>query len=1080
MAERYTPILSRSYLRSVWADDFELYCDSDEEEVLHARLRQWADRDVQKETSAESAFEQLFFQEMWGYRQSGQDSDNPEKYSHFPKFPIAGGSAKGNAGEADSALGSFGPDIQPIPQVVCEYKDIKSNLDLPQRRGKDRRSPVRQALDYLSAAQKHLPAFAPIQPEWAIVTDMNEFRLYWASRGDREYMKFIIQPTDLLQGGGLLANSDDARFDRFVFSRIFSKDFLLVPGAAGRAPLATLIDKQWIREKKLEKVYYEEYRGFRKTLIRELLKHNGPETERFPGTKGRLVRLAQKILDRFIFIFFCEDMGRRISYPPQLLRDFLIEKAGSQFFDSKSYTIWEELKSLFRTMDSGGDFGAQNINQFNGGLFEFDATLDSLRLPNSVFCAPGQGANEESLSKSKTTLLYLSAAYNYATGFGTDQDTQAKKATELGLYTLGRIFEQSITELEILEAEADGRPSLNKITKRKRDGVYYTPEWVVERIVKDTLGRRLSEMKAACGWPLSIQETAEAKRKRKKSYDAYEKLLSDIRIVDPACGSGAFLITALRYLTKEWADLRFLRSADTGKHYIAPGEKTIRQILSNNIYGVDINASSVEIAKLALWLHTADGKSPLSSLNDNIKEGNSLIGSSFFESLAEPSLAERERINAFDWEDAFPEVFNSERPNGAGFDVVIGNPPYVKLQNFRKVHADMAAFLQKDRSGNVTYKSTQTGNFDLYLPFIEKGISLLNKNGRLGFIAPNVWVMNEYGEGLRDFVKDGQHLEGWIDFGAFQVFDEATIYTALQYYTKSRNDRVQVALAYDGHIPAEAWSASENTLTYQKLVFRDRWLLVTGAEREVIDTALKTSSYLDDKKNTSNIYQGLITSADDIFHLKKIGTEKYRCKPNKDRETESYEVEIEDAIMKPLVSGKDAKRYVQPRAETYILFPYDVENGKATLKTENNLRTHYSKAWHHLESWESQLRSRENGKFDSGEWYQFGRSQNIGKQEIVKLIVPRLVTRCQCSVDDSGSLFLDNVDVGGVAAAEGVSPYFLAGVINSRACGFIFRLLSKPFRGDFRSANKQFIAPLPIPAAKKAVQQDIDQRARRL
>jgi tRNA G10 N-methylase Trm11 len=407
-----------------------------------------------------------------------------------------------------------------------------------------------------------------------------------------------------------------------------------------------------------------------------------------------------------------------------------------------------------------------------------------LHVPNSVFCHHLQGSNEASLYSHKETLLYLCASYSYASdiGRGNEREFDRDPAKSLGLYMLGRIFEQSITELEILEAEADGRPSVNKLSKRKRDGVYYTPEWVVDRIVDETLGPRLTEIKRECGWPGSGEPSLAA-------IDAYSARLKALTVLDPACGSGAFLITALRYLVDEWHQVQGLRRQVTRRPAASEDDaELIAEILRANLYGVDINAASVEIAQLALWLHTARGNKPLSSLGGNIREGNSLIGRDFFKgqiNLALYDESEKERVNAFDWQTAFPQVF--ER---GGFDAVVSNPPYVKLQNFRAAHEDMAEFLRDGRPGVVTppYASTQTGNFDLYLPFIEKGISLLNEHGRLGYIAPSLWTTNEYGEGLRDVVGAGRNLDRWIDFKSYQVFDEATNYTALQFFTKEANE----------------------------------------------------------------------------------------------------------------------------------------------------------------------------------------------------------------------------------------------------------------------------------------------------
>ena len=184
---------------------------------------------------------------------------------------------------------------------------------------------MRQCLDYLSYARRGMFGNEPILPTWAVVTDMNEFRLYWFDRGHHQFVRFTLRPVTLFQGPSLLAKTEDARFDRFIFMKLFHRDTLLTDG--GRSLLAQLIAQQWVKERELENSFYAEYRKYREHLYLALLEHNGEATKRFPGTKGRLVRLAQKILDRCIFIFFCEDMGRAIGFPPQLLRDFLMHES---------------------------------------------------------------------------------------------------------------------------------------------------------------------------------------------------------------------------------------------------------------------------------------------------------------------------------------------------------------------------------------------------------------------------------------------------------------------------------------------------------------------------------------------------------------------------------------------------------------------------------------------------------------------------------------------------------------------------------------------------------------------------------
>ena len=726
-------------------------------------------------------------------------------------------------------------------------------------------------------------------------------------------------------------------------------------------------------------------------------------------------------------------------------------------------------------MNDGRAFGGEQINQFNGGLFEPDPDLEQLYIPNIAFCEQGQGQNEASLSGNKRTLLYLSAAYNYATGWagGLGRGDRVDPTRSLGLYTLGRIFEQSITELEILEAEADERPSVNVLSKRKRDGVYYTPEWVVERIVAQTIGRRLSDLKRACGLP----EPDEDHLPSEAALDRYEAALKEVRVVDPACGSGAFLITSLRFLLEEWRSLRGLRQQVSQDYMVREGfeDEVVRDLLRGNIYGVDINAASVEITKLALWLHTARGDRPLSSLDEHIREGNSLIGTEFYEGLAPYDDIERERINAFDWRAAFPEVFAR-----GGFDAVVGNPPYVKLQNFRPVHGDMAAFLRRPLDEGGRYASTQTGSFDLYLPFIEKGIELLSKHGHLGFIAPSLWTMNEYGEGLRECIMSGGHLWGWIDFGSYQVFDEATTYTALQFFSSAQNRSISVAKAHDGDIPEQTWTDGGGGLTYDRLAFGQRWLLTTGADRELIDRIAGGCLRLDYRHVTQHIYQGLITSADFIYHLRRLGPGRYKCTPKGEDAPPPYEVRIEDELMKPLVSGKEAKRYIEPTTNTYLLFPYTVENGRATLMPSGHIATDYPLAWAHLRSWEQKLRDREGGTFDDQDWYRFGRHQNLGRQEFGKLIVAQTVPSLRLFNDTNAQLYLNNVRVNGIVPAPGVNAWYLLGVMNGKVCDFVFRRIAKPKDGGWFEANRQFIAPLPIPDGDEETKQAVADQAQHL
>lgn len=1093
MRERHNTFLSRSFLRSVWASEFEAFKDTDAEAKLKRTLEDWARRVALKETAAESALLPNIVEGVWGYRQTGGSGDG---FTLHPKRRIKGGSFSGGTGEVDAALGYFGADkAADAVQVAVELKGPGTDLDAPQSRGKDRRTPVKQGLDYLAAARRGMVGNEPILPTWAIVTNMNEFRLYWWDRAPGQYLSFTLEQTDLLAGPGMLGDGEDARFERFLFARVFSADMLLTTG--GKSRLETLIGRAFVRQRELEKAFYGEYRDFRDHLYRTLDAANPA----FPGTKGQLVRLAQKLLDRAIFVFYCEDMGAALGFPPQLLRNYLIEESGGRYFDRDGTVVWSRIKALFAAMNDGTAFGGEQLNQFNSGLFAPDPALDGLNVPNFVFCEPGQGQDEDTLYAHKRTLLYLSAAYNYAADLAkglapppvaaTDDARAAvdrRKAdpdTALGLYTLGRIFEQSITELEMLEAEAEGRVSVNKESGRKTNGVYYTPEWVVDRIVAETLGPRLADIKRECGWPDPDDPTSPDPDTA--AIDAYRARLRTLTVLDPACGSGAFLITALKHLVTEWNAVNVIRERVAPQAVIGKRDRDelIADVLRENLYGVDINPASVEITQLALWLHTARGDRPLSSLDHHIRPGNSLVGEEFWLGQIDLDLYDAEakdRVNTFDWDAAFPEVH--ER---GGFDVVIGNPPYVKLQNFRKAHADVEAFIRHGRpEAHVKgYESARRGNFDLFVPFIEKGLDLLMPGGRLGYIAPNVWVMSEYGENLRDLVGRTQSLDRWLDFRSHQIFEEATIYTALQFFQRrdggAADDAVvRVADAPDGEVGSDPWARRDSALPYGRLGFGDRWLMLSGAERDLIDRLEARCTRLDDATVTSAIFVGLQTSADSIYHLERKAPGRYLSKAS-GTSAKPKEVRIEDAIMHPLVSGSEAKRYAAPQTGTYILFPYSPDaDGRIRLIPADEMERDYPLAWAYLRKHEEALRGRESGKFDDVGWHQFGRTQNLDKQDTTKLVVPRLVASLKATVDLGGAFYLDNVDVGGVEPAEGVDPFFLAGVLNGPVANYVFQRISKPFRGNYLSANKQFIAPLPVPPAKEDERADIARRARTL
>lgn len=1088
MTKTFQPLLSDAYLRAAFADEYERFHGSEDEASLIRALENWHGRSKSlTESQEEGSFMDTFFKQLWRYFANGETKSG-DGFTRFPKYKIAGAGQTGGTGEADLALGWFGrEDIPETPQVLCEFKDIRSNLDAKQNRKGNTRSPVKQCADYLREAGKELFGNEAILPTWGIVTDMNEFRLYWRNRMPAQYQRFVISTTTMDDTVSLLAKTEDASFQRFLFTKLFHAESLLTTG--GDSALLKLLQQQWILEKEIENDFYREYKEYRLRIYNTLVANNqGFLTN---GTRGRLVRLAQKLIDRCIFVLFCEDMGEALSFPPNALRDFLKDFSKANYYDPNAQDVWNKLKELFHAMDKGEQFLGKRINRFNGGLFEADPELDDLFIPNHVFCEKLQGENEDTIKKHPKTLLYLSAVYNFGTsGAGEHAIT---------LYTLGRIFEQSITELEALEAEADGHVSLTKETKRKRDGVYYTPEWVVQHIVEETIGTRLQEIRDEFGWSIEIEGDDDYVRKQKdlppssqsqkfkghvEAVKKYKERLNSFTVCDPACGSGAFLIHVLEYLLKERLRVsrEYARITRLGEGLFEVNtEQEIREILSRNIYGVDINPSSIEITKLALWLHTAKPNQALCDLDENIRDGNSLVGPEFknFKQLALLNADKQEEINIFDWEEAFSKVFDASNTDGKGFDCIVGNPPYVSLNNFRKKYAEVADFLKKGKNadGSVVYKCTQKGKFDLFLPFIEKSIHLLNDNGRLGFIAPSLWRYNEYGEGLRQFLHAGKHLDRWIDFGSYQVFDEAITYTALQFYSKTPRTDVRFVFAHDGAVSdTPDWGDPCWSMSYNELSQTDPWVFVPAHELDLIHKLKAEHAKLGDRKITKSIFVGVQTNLNKVYHLKRVGANRYICEKDKGV---SSEVSIEDGIMRPLMKGAGAKRYVSIASDQYILFPYKIENDGYVLYSEKHMKEHFPKAWNFLKSFEDELRARENGKNnDDMKWWGWVYLKNIDKQHLPKLMVAQTVPDMRVSPDIVGNYCLDNVRVNGILPSNNDDFFFILAILNSKITNWVFKRIAKPKEGGFFEANKQFIAPLPVPRATKEQKVNVDNLAK--
>lgn len=502
---------------------------------------------------------------------------------------------------------------------------------------------------------------------WIIVSNFKEIRLYHKNKTQEYYEKFNI-----------LELHEDQEFKRFYFT--LCKENLIAKNISSTVDI--LADSTSEAEQDITKKFYKEYREIRLKLIDHIVT-NHPNI-----SKEVILEKAQKLLDRFIFTLFCEDSSSLL--PLNIVKETYDRALNS--FSPSDERVWNEFKGLFQAIDKGNSRVRPPINAYNGGLFSKDDVLDGLAIKDDFW----------------EDLMSLTS-YDFE--------------TDLNVNILGHIFEQSISDLENLKSELSDEVQEQKKSKRKKDGIFYTPEYITRFIVEQTVGKYLEDN------PDSLET---------------------IKILDPACGSGAFPNQAHSYLLAEHK-ARFeakinekLKRGDALTLFDYDPIETNKGILLNNIFGVDLNQESVEITKLALWLKTASKSEKLQNLDKNIKCGNSLI--------ADPEFAGK---RAFDWNQSFKEVLDE-----GGFDVIIGNPPY---------GADIDALYDWFEKN---YPATSQGHKDTYKFFVDKAMSLLKENGYLGYIIPNTFLFQPKYKDLKELIEKYEYFV--VNLGD-KIFEDAEV-----------------------------------------------------------------------------------------------------------------------------------------------------------------------------------------------------------------------------------------------------------------------------------------------------------------
>jgi type I restriction-modification system DNA methylase subunit len=733
---------------------------------------------------------------------------------------------------------------------------------------------------------------------------------------------------------------------------------------------------------------------------------------------------VQLTIDRIIFLRMCEDRG--------------IEKYGQIQSLLNGTNTYHRLREIFYHADG----------KYNSGLFDF--RTDRL--------TPELKMDDKPLKDIFKNLYYPESPYEFSV---------------LGADILGHVYEQFLGKVIRLteghRAKVEEKPEV-----RKAGGVYYTPTYIVDYIVKNTVGKLVGavprdrpNMPTDIDVPLHRQLTPQQ--------------ISKIRILDPACGSGSFLLGAYQYLLdyhRDWYIAHYAKKGNVaqgfspapkeiyqgrgGQWYLTTREK--KRILLNNIYGVDIDTQAVEVTKLSLLLKVMEGENQdtlerqmklfkeraLPDLGSNIKCGNSLIGPDFYQGKQMDLLDQEEmyRINPFDWEKEFPEIIKQ-----GGFEAVIGNPPYIRIQTMKE-WAPLEVELYKKH-----YTSASKGNYDIYVVFVERGLNLLSKRGRLGFILPHKFFNAQYGQPLRNLLSKGNHLADVIHFGDQQVFVGATNYTCLLFLDKAGNKQCDFIKVDDLMAWRNTGEAVEGTIPSTRITASE-WNFVVGKSAALFEKLNRIPVKLGD---VADIFVGLQTSADDVFIMDLVEetTRTLRLK-SKALDTEWT---FEKGLLYPLVSGTDVNRYCNLPERQYILFPYKVDGKLVELIDLDIISKTYPKTSTYLLKNKERLEGREKGKAKGVNWYGYIYLKNMTLQSIEKLCAPRLVERLYATYDVEGNHFLDNVDVGGItlkAEYQKQGLAYLLGLLNSKLLRWYFPHVSAPFRGGWLSANRQFLSQLPI------------------
>lgn len=763
-----------------------------------------------------------------------------------------------------------------------------------------------------------------------------------------------------------------------------------------------LIKRERIRTVDKEFLAYIE--ELREELARDLFKEN-------PGyewNETNLNECVQRIIDRLLFVRICEDRDIDTGQPLEnILRDWEASSGVGR------PSLYSKVTAHFNRLDE----------TFNGTLFAAGHESEALNVSDHLFAGVIQHLSSED------------SDYLFST---------------LPVEILGAVYEQFIGKVIQIKKgrkiEAELKPEL-----KKAGGVYYTPRYVVNYIVEETVGKQVDGKSP--------------------------KEVSKLHFVDPSCGSGSFLIRVFERIVehhvswfeahpKEQSEKLCFRD-DSGTLNLTTHLK--RRIVANNIFGVDTDYRAVEVTMLSLYLKILENETRISmgwqhnlfpsetflpDLSNNIKCGNSLVGSDFFsESLLGLMEVDGGKINAFDWSQEFDNIIKSKRTGG--FDAVVGNPPYIRIQTLKQIDPDQLSYFARH------YRSAAQGNYDIYVVFVEKGLSLLSKTGSMGYILPNKFLTTDYGAALRGLLAEKKAVSKVVDFGHAQVFDGVSTFTNLLFLTSAQNETVAAARVDD-----------PPTINEKALAFRQypalelssgSWLFESPEEDSVRRKMVERSTPL--LELPCLISRGSSTGMDDVFMVSKVGS-RYKTR-------DGDEVELEKEILRKPIYATDFNRYAfNPTNREFVIFPYTVDDAGYTLIPQRTLSETFPKAYEYLSSRRRALKKRKQ----FAAWYSFSAPRNLDTHEHAQMFVPLLADRgLLCEISGKQSAYCLMASGGfsiSVLPESGLSHYYVLGLLNSELMFWYLRGISNKFRGGWVTCTKQYMGILPIRNIDRASKED--------